>query len=191
MIVDTLRIRFHPKEVVYPHRVTMDYSIFTYQGTQYNVKILYFIYEYNDATACCWFWCHKSSLFGYHKGDLERIYILYDNDGQAKHVHFKSHYESHGIWKRIEDCEKADANTLVAYAARGGHAFFPSSGIWWRLFGIANDLCSQKGEMRDYFIGQEPPTNTVINLPQTSSTFWTRFFVPVSIMRAYCNNTLM
>lgn len=49
-------------------------------------------------------------------------------------------------WVPWEKCEKNENNCLKIYVARASHANYPKSGVWFRIFCFANDLCSNLGK---------------------------------------------
>jgi hypothetical protein len=81
---------------------------------------------------------------GEHWGDMERIVLEYDNNILTK-VYCGAHGDRDGRWIDIKDIEK-EGEHLVFYIAKDGHGFYPKKGIYWRIYGLANDL-TEKGKM--------------------------------------------
>lgn len=80
---------------------------------------------------------------GYHWGDLERIVLEYEKD-ELTRIYYGAHGDRDGRWLDIKDIERED-EYLVFYISRYSHGFYPQSGIYWRIFGLANDI-TDKGK---------------------------------------------
>lgn len=183
-MADDIIVRFHPREPYFPtitgNRVECsrcEYEI-VYQGETYNAKEYEFSYEANGAIACCWSLFPESTLFGYHLGDSEKLTILDDKMGRHCYVFFKAHSTGEGMWLPYHECELNEHQELIVYIARGSHAFYPFSGIYWRIFGIANDLCENG---REYKIVVTKTHEDHYNPPTSSITSLERFLIPLSL----------
>jgi hypothetical protein len=178
-------LRFHPLEPYYPnisdYRVecTMCTHPITKNGENYTATEYAFTYEANAAIACCWSAFPTSTCLGYHLGDLEKIIILDDQFGNHCFVFFKAHGTGEGMWLPYYECEINENQEIIFYVARGSHGFYPHAGVYWRILGIANDLCSDEGEQyRIKVVGQ----HTEYYSPTVDSiTPWQRFLIPFSL----------
>lgn len=176
VVVKRVHIHFHPMEPTYPDWSQVKLytnESYMYKGVEYVMVELEFIYDYNGAIACCWCCFPECGLFGYHNGDKESVFILYDKDAYiqsnrkrfvAKHAYFKRHTTGEGVWEEIRSCRLTkhipnyggggsgggggshDEYILHFYAARASHGFYSSKGLQWRLLGIANDLTGEDTE---------------------------------------------
>lgn len=151
-----LELRFHPNEkdslckkdftksdipIVYFKR---DPNYYIYYGKKYLSITYYMYYIYNYAIGLNGL-IPKSESLGYHPIDLELIRIIYNiNTLQPEYVFFSAHSQE-GIWVKYSDCE-VNNNTLIAYVALNSHALKPKDGIYFRIFGFANDYYSKKGK---------------------------------------------
>jgi hypothetical protein len=152
MDIIEIELRLHPNEIycltsydfkenkniVYCNLTSYEYNNKKYQSINYIIN-----YRINGSIGCGYCFFPKSKLLGYHEVDRERLKILYEND-IPKFVYFSAH-GSEGKWYTWEECEKNNGR-LVVYSARASHANYPYKGMWWRIFGLANDKCSDKGE---------------------------------------------
>lgn len=80
---------------------------------------------------------------GEHWGDIERIVFLIENN-EITNVYFGSHGDTDGRWLKFRDLEKED-DSIVIYIAKNGHGFYPKEGVFWRIYGLANDF-TKKGK---------------------------------------------
>lgn len=151
-----LELRFHPSEqdmlckkdftksdkpIVYYKR---DENYYLYYGKKYFSITYYMFYAYNYAIGFNGIF-PKVEAFGYHPIDLELIRIIYDiKTLQPEYVFFSAHSQE-GMWVKYSDCE-FNNNNLVAYVALSSHALKPHDGIYFRIFGFANDYYSKRGE---------------------------------------------
>lgn len=182
-MIPRLRIQFHPLETAFPVNdgneveCTTNRSTFLYQGERYDTIEYRFAYEENIGEGC-FFACPKSTACGYHTGDTERV-ILYLRNGEIEHVYFKAHYQGQGMWRRWSECNKDMDGNLIAYVARGSHAFYPEPKTYLRIFGFANDQCSRRGRsMLTNVTGEHPGT---YEPRQNSISKCQRFFLPFVI----------
>lgn len=103
----------------------------------------------------------EAKALGYHKHDVEGVVVLFEKETkEPKHVYFKAHGTGQGCWRAWEDCEKTPEGSLIVYIAWGSHATYPCAKEVTRIFGLANDRVSAKGEFRviakDDFIPAKP-----------------------------------
>lgn len=147
-----LQLRFHHKEIYYPsdnkYQLTKNVAYYnleeyTYKGEIYDSITYKIYYKANGAIGCCYSLFPKSKALGYHDIDGERVKILLRDD-KPVYVYFSAHSDE-GKWYKWEECETFD-DVLVVYVARASHANYPKTGTWWRIFGLANDKCSDKGK---------------------------------------------
>lgn len=180
-------LKFHPWEEYFPEitdsRVECSKykGICSFMGDNYNFTEYAFEYESNDTIGRFWCCFPNSNCLGYHKGYLEKIILLYDEDGNPKYVYFNAHGRGEGMWLPYEDCEKNDQGDLIIYVARGTHAFYPHGEIYWRVFGLANDLCSREGQ--SYRIHSIKTHSNPFHPPQSSIKHWERFLLPFTFNR--------
>lgn len=120
-------------------------ELYSYKGEKYKSILYEIYYKTNGAIGFgnCIF--PKSKFLGYHEIDIERIIILYDvlSDLPA-FVYFSAHRDE-GKWLPYSACETTYEGLIKIYVAKYSHANYPSSGIWPRIYGLANDHCSSKG----------------------------------------------
>ena len=179
-MIPTIRLYFHPSETVFPNNngttvnCTTHMGTLTYNGTVYDSIEYAFNYEENIGQGC-FFCCPTSTACGYHEGDRERIMILKQNNN-IEYVYFNAHSPGQGVWVRWQDCNKDTDGNLIAYVARGSHAFYPNPETYLRIFGFANDQCSNNGlSLTTNVTGSH---NDYIVPKQHSITPTQRFFLP-------------
>lgn len=145
----TIRLIFHPLETVFldNNGITVNCTIhesqLTYNGILYDTVEYAFNYAENIGEGC-FFCCPKSTCCGYHVGDREKVILLMHNN-VIEHVYFKAHHAGQGMWLPWNLCNKDSDGNLIAYVARGSHAFYPNHETYIRIFGFANDQCSSNG----------------------------------------------
>lgn len=186
-------LRYHPKERVDLVNLEgvkniMYYSNpadYIYKGESFTLITYYFFYGENMALTCFGGCFPNSKRLGYHKNDVERVSILYDQMGSPQYVYFFAHSKGQGMWLPWSKCEKFGDDGLVIYVALNSHASYPRPKTYVRVFGFANDKCSNKGkvvrpiyqpsnETTNYMKITEVPTKP----PQTSITTFQRFMLP-------------
>lgn len=143
-----IELHYHPKETCFLNIQKSCYSIseYIYNNKNYDSINYKLYYDFNPAIGFGFWWFPESKRLGYHPVDVERVKILVDKNTQnPEYVYFSAH-SNEGKWVPWKDCEKTDDNHLIIYIARGSHANYPRSGIWVRILGFANDLCSKKGK---------------------------------------------
>lgn len=152
-----LELYFHPKEKYFPTNKNFEdqvipivyYSeqpeLYKYKNEKYKAILYEIYYKTNGAIGLGKSLFPKSEFLGYHPIDLERIIILYDvlSDLPA-FVYFSAHRDE-GKWLPYHECEINSHGDLKVYIAKYSHANYPSSGVWARIYGLANDLCSSSG----------------------------------------------
>lgn len=186
---------FHPNEEYFPNEMdpnTRDWvcdfaaKLFSYKSEhdpndvekQYIYLEYRFEYEANSAIGCGYCCFPQSEYLGYHKYDVQHVILLLDTETQdICHVFFKAHGLGQGTWLPWSLCEKTFDDLLIVHIARGSHAIYPHSGIYWRSMGFSNDLCSNVGRQVEIMANGEQYESEYI--PQkTSITFCERFFLP-------------
>lgn len=185
----TVVLHFHPDETVFPQEqngtscVALEGEYRFLQtsdsldtGQKSDLYELQFSYDENPAIGCGWRCCPTASCLGYHKGDIESIFFLVD-DEEVQWVYFKAHARGQGVWVAINDCE-IDLQGLHVYVARGSHAFYPEPKTYWRIFGLANDTCSVRGHELTICAGNLEPIGPTRYIPaQHSITKWERIML--------------
>ena len=150
-----LELRFHPREIYFPsdknfrlvqnkYKIYFNYEDYEYKGEIYKSISYRLYYIYNGGIGCGHCFCPQEGKLGFHDVDREHVKILLKDD-KPMFVYFSAHSDE-GKWVHWKDCI-IDNNHLVVYVARASHANYPKSGIWWRIFGVANDICSDRGKM--------------------------------------------
>lgn len=150
----------------------------TYTVTQYS-----FYYPENPGYNC---WTRDSSC-GYHEHDVEFVSI-YERDGSPTLVYFSAHARGQGCWRELSKCRTNRLGHLIVYVAKNSHACYPEPGIYTRVFGFANDICSDKGKwvkpklvpsITHSFANGIYLSKEVRPAPSsTSITPWQRFMIP-------------
>ena len=98
---------------------------------------------------------------GAHWGDIERFTIEYNKSGDTTRIYFGAHGDKDGRWVEFDQVEKEDDH-IILYVAKEGHGFYPKSGMYFRYFGLANDITSRGGKT---FIPQ-----VFLNIPSYQET---------------------
>jgi hypothetical protein len=176
----TVVVKFHGLETAYPVNngtqvnCTVHQGQLEHDGQMYDTVEYEFLYDENIGEGC-FFCCPKSTACGYHEGDNEKLILLMQND-KIHHVYFNAHSPGQGCWATWDECEKDENGNLVAFIARGSHALYPRGRTYIRIFGFANDQCSNHGQhMTTNVVG----THTDSIVPKTKSITPTqRFFLP-------------
>lgn len=103
-----------------------------------------FVYANNPGYDCC------CCLLGYHQSDVEHVTLVI-RGGVVTRVYFAAHGSTQGLWVPAHLCEWGGDTgcRLVVYSAKGSHASYPRVGTYYRVFGFANDHCSDKGFSSD------------------------------------------
>ena len=147
-------LRFHPKETNFPVLIqdqeSNDTPVYITEqkydigGVTMDMSSYSFYYHNNYAIGCGHSLFPKNSLLGYHEHDIEHVSI-YSQHGKPITVYFSAHGRGQGMWRDWDMCEKDSSGRLVVYVALNSHACYPEPKKYWRVFGLANDDCSNKG----------------------------------------------
>lgn len=193
--MDSIELRFHPGErtslsLIEP---TISVSPNAYITKKGNICEVSLYYPHNTAIGCGWFLWPMAPCLGYHEHDIEFVRIYYVREKPTS-VFFSAHSPNQGSWIKWEDCEHGEDGALVVYVSRNSHANYHCSGIHWRMFGFANDVCSEKGQhLRMAFASMVPSYDFTfsngISLykdirpnvphPKTVLTKWQKFILPL------------
>lgn len=92
-----------------------------------------------------------SCNIGKHVADVERVLILFDEwELKPRWVYFGAHGMGQGVWRAWERCETTyvgrDRRALNVYVSPQSHGMYPKESVYWRVFGVANDVCNADGE---------------------------------------------
>lgn len=200
-------LKYHPKETSYPISIHTEKEEFvcyhTYGFLKVNHKPYYavtyaIVYKDNPAIGLGHCFCPTSETLGYHHGDVERITLLYDMEPSLRKeplkVYFNAHSRGQGTLLDYNACEKSPDGQLVVYIARGSHASYPKPGTYWRIMGVANDVCRNNG--RSIHISTSLPIVNkiisrsgiildclVVQVPSRSATAWERFWLPFYVKK--------
>lgn len=117
-----------------PIKIPMYYVDSEFNGIKYRSFILFYPYngDYNLLIA----------KTGSHWGDIERVTVEYKADNTINRIYFGAHGDKDGRWVNASDLEIEDGH-IVLYAAKNGHGFYPKAGMYFRLFGVANDVTNK------------------------------------------------
>jgi hypothetical protein len=195
-----IELRFHPSErselstIDDSDRIHLPTAYITLgsqivDNVKYDVTTVSLFYQDNMATGTCWRLFPTSTHLGYHPNDIEHISI-YSTQTSIDMVYFSAHSPGQGMWLKWKDCELSEAGSLIVYVARNSHACYPHAGTYWRLFGLANDVCSNRGKRVNIVFSQmlssyDYAFSNGIRLyrdlrpmpPLASITPWQRFFI--------------
>lgn len=185
-----IELRFHPNEKCFPCK--MDYTLpdndkypiyynydedYTYYGKKYK-SVTYFIYYQENLAIGLNTLFPYSTLLGYHPIDRELIKVLYDMDSLIPEYVFFSAHAQEGRYYKYSDCNLTkEDKTLIVYVSLNSHACRKDPGVYWRVLGLANDICSDKGrKIRPEYI----EFNMVYNAQnrEVFGTPWNSFFLP-------------
>lgn len=155
-------LHFHPNERFFPTSVEDalagiqgDPVIYGHVSTVADMYrlVYYTLYVVND-----YYYRFLGIPVGYHRGDLEHIvmYVDRDNIARVRHTYLSAHSFQQGTW--------VDGKLQHIYVARASHAHYPTPQTFVRVFGFANDQCSDKGKQMD--------TQSIIEL--VANQWWTR-----------------
>ena len=96
-----------------------------------------------------YFFAYNSGYFGVgaHVGDIEHVSVfLKQNDDSGEYEIQKMYYAAHGSkwgkWVDKQDIEFIGDHPVI-YISKGSHASYHKPGIYWRVFGLANDCCDR------------------------------------------------
>lgn len=174
-----IELRFHKNEKYFLNIRKSCYStsLYIYHGVEYKSVNYKLYYDTNGAIGCGYCCFPKSERLGFHPNDIERLKILLDKETNEPKFVFFSRHSIEDKWIPWEKCKKTDDNYLIIYVARGSHANYEKSGIWIRIFGLANDMCSNKGKKIRPILEED---KNYIHKPKekTSHNFRIRFCLP-------------
>lgn len=165
-----MELRFHPDEKYFPtwytndHGTSIEHPVFVVKGKhRYADEVKYtcvgyqFYFTVNPAIGLNGvnpkdklmgrhFFCFQSGrpCLGYHKYDVESIFVLFDEQNQPLSVYFGAHGLGQGTWMSWNECE-CENGVLHVYVALNSHATYPISKTVIRGLGFANDYTSSKG----------------------------------------------
>jgi hypothetical protein len=153
-------------------------STYNFKGEKYGSISYAFYYPTNGPIGIGNRYFPFSETLGYHEKDIERIRVLYDlNTEKPKFIYLSAHAQE-GRWIPIRDFESTIDGLPVIYVALKSHAFYHKPGTRWRIFGLANDHCSNKGR----YIRPEciEDGNLEFNVDNTEifDPWFYRFFMP-------------
>jgi hypothetical protein len=78
---------------------------------------------------------------GRHAADVERLFVLFDDDGAPAHVYFGAHGRGQGVWREWKHCMFTFDGLLKVFVARGSNGFYPAPGVYRRVLGLLSDEC--------------------------------------------------
>lgn len=155
-----IELRFHPNETCFPCNI--DYTLpangetpiyynydepYKYYGKKYH-SVTYFIYYQENLGIGFGGIFPKSTSLGYHPLDRELIKVLYNMESKIptpEYVFFSAHAQE-GRFYKYSDCKFTEDKTLIVYSSLNSHSCRSSPGIYWRVLGFANDICSDRGK---------------------------------------------
>lgn len=206
----SFELRFHPSELVYPttpscSRVIgtscenpyyISYGQAKIGGAMYRLETYSWYYTCNPAIGCGACLCPTNEFLGYHDHDVERITAAYViGDAASKHpsmIYYGAHGKGQGVWVPWKEVPKTSDGNVIVYVARGGHGSYHNPGVKWRIFGFANDKCSNSGKHKLYDSNKDLLTafdmvfpngiamRKAIDIPPHSSIrWWQRLFLPL------------
>ena len=105
-----------------------------YNNMRYRTFIIFYPYngDYNLLLA----------RVGNHWGDIERFTVEFDDMNNISRIYFGAHGDTDGRWVKYSDLEIEDGN-IVLYSSKSGHGFYPRGGMYFRIFGLANDVTNK------------------------------------------------
>lgn len=108
---------------------------------------------------------------GGHWGDIERLTLEYDKNGNLTRVYFGAHGDKDGRWIEYKDLEIED-NSIVVYIAKNGHGFYPKKGMYFRLYGLANDVTNRGKVYTPYQLVEIPKDPTTYDLTSLGLSYF-------------------
>jgi hypothetical protein len=104
---------------------------------------------------------------GQHWADMEQMtFEFIPNGGQEaqnyklNRIYYGSHGDKDGVWVDENKAEK-EGSSYVTYVAKNGHGFYPSSAVYFRLFGLANDFTLKN----DKQMAVKPDLSNLVYIP--------------------------
>jgi len=140
-------------------------------------EILYiFHYAYNGPYKILGLW-----EAGAHDADFEHCCVrVLKSSPSIDSIYFGAHGWLDGQWafppssKRSPHFQTVDGdeNRPIVFIAKNGHATYPSTGRWWRIWGCANDLTEKglKWDPKHVVLLHNPPTPTDQNKEITTAS---------------------
>ena len=128
--------------------------------------------------------------FENNRHHVQAITVLHDFDlHEPSFVYFHAYGTSEGVWRRWDVCEKTEDGALKVYVAKGCHASYAERGRYLRVLGTKLDIARGNGRAITYrtfhpvdksitFPDGTLKAVAMSNLPRTSLTRLTRFFLP-------------
>lgn len=180
--IKNLVVVFHPLETEYPinNDPKILFSTYNYFDVEYDMVEFNFEYTANDAIGFGWCCFPHCECLGYHLGDSESVYVLFDKVNRyPRHVCYKAHGRGQQKWEPWGSCE-TDGEELTVYSARASHAFYPHAGTYWRAFIFAPDLCGDSclfgmGRRISYDVKNLTISGPIIkDIPNSSITYCER-----------------
>lgn len=112
-----------------------------------------FLYPDNPGYKFCGCGCCARCLDD-HAGDVEHVTVevrRFHADYSVRRVYFGAHGFTQGLWKYAAECSFADAayERVRVFVAPHSHACYPYPKRYWRIFGVANDVCNDRGPVWD------------------------------------------
>lgn len=154
-----ITLRFDSLETDFPVPVRDDdinpYSCNAYLSTDKDWNIQYTLYYPNNPAIGIFGQCFpKSTWFGYHEHDIERITVY-----ASGYVHLSAHGHTQGTWTSLSNLDVDPlSKSYIVYVARSSHAMYPRKGRVWRGFGFANDVCDGQGKRMDISVAASTPS---------------------------------
>ena len=136
-----------------PSKIPIYYIDSEFNGTKYRSFILFYPYngDYDLLIA----------KTGAHWGDIERVTVEYKSDNTINRIYFGAHGDKDGRWVNASDLEIEDGH-IVLYVSKDGHGFYPKPGMYFRIFGLANDVTNKGKSLKPNIfipINLTPPQN--------------------------------
>lgn len=183
-----IQLRLHPKEIFYPcdnnFKLLDIYPIYynhdndyAYMGKIYHIISYRVYYQHNGAIGLNGYSKYNSSL-GYHQYDREHIRVLYDKKTfKPVYVYLSAHFQE-GKYYKYEDMLFSDSNMIV-YSSLNSHSHRYRAGTYWRVFGLANDYCSNKGKHINLTPILETDLHNSSNNREVFDNTWYAFMLPL------------
>lgn len=183
-----LQLRLHPSEIffptnkdykpidIFPSYYKIEQGLYAYNGKRY-LRFTYEIYfAENGAIGLNGINRYHPSL-GYHPKDIERIIILHDTKSYEPVFVFFSAHAQEGKFYPFNKC-LFENGRLVVFSALNSHALHPKAGVVWRVFGLANDYCSNYGDHIDLTLVEDNSINYFAQNEEVINTPFKRFLLP-------------
>jgi hypothetical protein len=77
-----------------------------------------------------------------------KLVVLFDKTTVApKWVYFGAHGRGQGGWMYFRECDKTQDGKLKVYVSHRSTGLYPHPRRYWRMFGCANDVCGDDGNV--------------------------------------------